>query len=83
MARYRVEVQGDGQKISHLGSIHSGIWSHTRGWDVGIEVVGDRSTRTNNHQNDDKFYVYLTGGSNNSNKKKLIGKFTKYDLEGE
>lgn len=43
---------------SRLGS--TGIKSHTRGWNLGIEVVGSIDQRDDS----DYFEIYATGGSN-------------------
>jgi hypothetical protein len=59
MARFIAEIEGKAGMSSRLGTERSGIWSHARGWDLGVEVKGEV-----NADGDDVFYVEITGGSN-------------------
>jgi hypothetical protein len=59
MARFMAEIEGKAGMSSRLGSKNSGIWSHSRGWDLGVEVKGEVDA-----DGDDVFYVEITGGSN-------------------
>ena len=38
MANFYAEIMGGRGKASRTGTEKSGMWSHTRGWDSGIEV---------------------------------------------
>lgn len=71
MARFYVNVQGNRGPASRMGTENSGIFSHTRGWEVGILVNG-----TVNANGEDEFDVYLTGGSNGGGSHKFIGRYT-------
>jgi hypothetical protein len=50
------------------GTKQSGMSSHTRGWNLGIEVIARYDEKTDT----DRFYIYTTGGSNGSNQSQLI-----------
>jgi hypothetical protein len=76
MARFYVNIEGNRGPASRMGTEKSGIFSHTRGWNVGIKVLG--------HVNDageDEFDVWLTSGSTGAKSSKLIGTFTRASLE--
>lgn len=77
MARFYASMKGQRGEASRMGSAASGIHAHVRGWDVGIEVFGD----TGDGADTDTFTVYLTAGSNGRLLPKLIGKFTRADLD--
>ena len=64
MARFYGEVEGTRGRASRLGT--SGIRSHTRGWNVGVEVV---CTIRNDV---DVIEVYETGGSHDPHQKRLL-----------
>lgn len=64
MARFYGEVQGTRGRASRLGA--SGMRSHTRGWNVGVEVVCTI----------DVIEVYETGGSHAPSAKRLIATVT-------
>ena len=60
MSHFYGDLQGSRGKVTRCGTKNSGIDSHTRGWDVGIEVIGI-------HQGGkDVFYIYATKGSNSN-----------------
>ena len=61
MARYMAEVQGNRSLVSRLGSAVSGIWSHTRGWNIGARVDVDPYREDSNA---DMVSISVTGGSN-------------------
>jgi hypothetical protein len=61
MARFIGSVHGNRGPASRLGTDRSGIDSHTNGRNAGVRVAA----RVEN--NEDVFYVYQTGGSNNRN----------------
>jgi len=46
---------------------HKTIQSHTRGWDVGVEVIGTHA------EAGDHFEIYATCGSRGPQLKKLVG----------
>jgi hypothetical protein len=52
---------------SRLGSM--GIKTHTRGWDLGIEVQGQVTVDGTDR---DVFFIYVTGGSNDDSQKELV-----------
>lgn len=64
MARFKGDVLGSAKSAaSRLGSKFSGIYSHTRGWELGVRVGGDVTD-----DGRDVFSVAVTGGSNNGSK---------------
>lgn len=67
MARYRAEIEGNRGRASRLGTRMSGIWTHIRGWGVGVRVDGGPQVRTPEEpkrEECDTFHVYATNGSN-------------------
>lgn len=76
MARFYVNVQGNRGPASRMGTENSGIFSHTRGWNIGILVNGSV-----NANGEDTFDVYLTRGSNGGGQHRLVGSFTRKSLE--
>lgn len=68
MARFYGEVEGTRGRASRLGS--SGMRSHTRGWNVGVEVVCRVCDGA------DVIEVYETGGSHAPNAKRLLATVT-------
>ncbi|HEY0161029.1 MAG TPA: hypothetical protein VGF28_27355 [Thermoanaerobaculia bacterium] len=68
MARFYGEVQGTRGRASRLGS--AGMRSHTRGWNVGVEVV------CTIRDDVDVIEVYETGGSHAPGAKRLIATVT-------
>lgn len=75
MAHFYGEVQGNRGETSRAGSRQSGIRSHTRGWDVGVRVI------CSDDDGEDVCRVWLTSGSRGTLPSKLIGIFTREDLE--
>jgi len=72
--RFMGEVEGMGRThASRLGNAFSGIRSHTRGWNLGVEVHGDAN---NGH---DRFLVRITGGSHNASRTRNICTITETD----
>lgn len=57
MARFMASMQGKAGSASRLGSINSGITTHTRGWNLGVRVQGRVVA------DKDEFTVHATGGS--------------------
>jgi len=69
MARYKADISGARGSASRLGTVSSGIEAHVRGWDIGVRVYGC----PNGDDSGDGFTLYITGGSNNSSDRVLIG----------
>lgn len=66
MARFYASIKGNRGPASRCGSVSSGIRGHIRGLDRGVEVnIFDR-------YGEDVIQIYLTGGSNDPFKRKLI-----------
>lgn len=64
--RFMGEVEGDA--ISHASRLSSTrIKSHTRGWDLGVEVIGYIDGNGKDH-----FEISVTGGSNNASRTRLV-----------
>ena len=74
MSRFYASIQGNRGELTRQG--HKYITGHVRGWNVGIRVTG---LADSNDQ--DEFVVYLTSGSGGGKSDKLIGRFTRQDLE--
>ena len=68
MARFYGEVRGTRGTTSRLGT--SGLWSHVRGWNVGVEVV------CIGREDGDVIEVYETGGSHDPRQKRLVATLT-------
>lgn len=64
MSRFYAEIAGQAGTASRCGSLRSGIWSHTRGWDVGVAVSGNAYGTQNDGEPTDEFEARLTQGSN-------------------
>jgi hypothetical protein len=80
MARYRGRVQGSRGEASRLGSADSGMFTATDAWDIGVEVeaLPVRDGEGFLHlSNCDSVTITLTGGSNQSAQKILLGTFTR------
>lgn len=77
MAQFIARIHGQRDAASRLGSKESGITASACGWNLGIVVEG----RYNEETESDEFTVYLTGGSNHNGSSKLVGTFTRDDLE--
>lgn len=71
MSHFYGEVQSESSKsaASRQGSKTSGLTAHIRGWENGILVEALHHDETD----EDWFYVYKTGGSNNPNDMALAG----------
>jgi len=76
MAQFIGSVKGHRGEASRLGGKESGIRTSAQGWNVGIDVRGSV-----NDKGEDQFDVYLTSGSNGCHQSKMIGSYTKADLE--
>ena len=68
MARFYGEVYCQGKtKASRIGSPKSGMYSHIRGWNVGVKV-----RCFVNYNDEDVIEVYKSGGSNQPSEDTLI-----------
>ena len=75
MAHFRGTMQGQRGMVSRLGSRQSGLTATANGWNFGITVYLEHV------DGGDKATVYLTGGSNARETPKLLGHFTRKDIE--
>ena len=71
MSRFYAEIKGNRGKASRQGFKDSGMWSHTRGWNRGVEV----SCYVDSEDND-TIEIIVTGGSGGSKRSKLIAVVT-------
>ena len=76
MSRFYAEIKGNRGKASRLGFKESGMWSHTRGWNRGVEVRCYVDSDDN-----DCIDVYVTGGSTGAKSKKLMAVVTDDKVE--
>ena len=61
-SRFYANIEGSARtEATRQGTPRSGIQSHTRGWDVGIKVVG----MVRSLDDKDEFTAFVTRGSNN------------------
>ena len=67
MSRFYAEIQGNRGPATRCGSKSSGVWSHTRGWNVGVKVYCHV-----NEDGEDEIHVYRTSGSNGSGHDELL-----------
>lgn len=69
MSLFYASVSGSrGTEATKTGDKKTGIHAHIRSWDFGIAVSGFL-----NNKGEQVFQVQVTGGSNNSSPKELIG----------
>jgi hypothetical protein len=66
MSRFYASIQGQADAATRRGSASSGITGHVRGWQVGVEVVGE------DEDGRDVFHVYGTGGGKGGTSRELI-----------
>jgi len=76
MSRFYAEIKGNRGKASRQGFTESGMWSHTRGWNRGVEVICYVDSKDN-----DCIDVYVTGGSNGATSSKLMAIVTDDKIE--
>lgn len=67
MSRFYASIQGSRGPATRQGTPKSGIEGHIRGWNAGVKVYGD----TGADGEEDRFHVYITGGSNGHTGKRL------------
>ena len=76
MARFYGSLDGTAKTKNMRGNASSGIDGHIRGWNLGVDV------RCYVDENDaDVCEIYETGGSNNENRIRLIGKVSEESAE--
>ena len=76
MAHFIAEIEGRAKRISRIGHKTTGIRSHTRGWNFGVEVIGYFDEEIG----EDVFKVTLTGGSNDPFGHRVVGEFSRKNL---
>lgn len=72
MAQFRAVIQGSRGAASRLGGKESGIHTIVNGWHRGIRVVAEQHDREGNGKKQDRFVIYITGGSNGSQPEELL-----------
>jgi hypothetical protein len=72
MAQFRATIKGQRGEVSRLGSRKTGLSARVNGWNLGVQVEAEYDADFDR----DVFTMYLTGGSNQSNDRVLIGTFT-------
>jgi hypothetical protein len=77
MSRFYAEIQGNRGEATRMGTPASGMYSHTRGWDVGCRV-----SMHVDENGEDVCDIYLTAGSNGG-QSKYLGSFKQEDLKKE
>lgn len=77
MAHFRATIQGNRGEASLLVSQESGIFATVNGWNVGVMI----SMWFDPQDGLDKIRVTLTSGSNGYCANKVVGVFTKEDLQ--
>ena len=76
MSRFYAEIKGNRGRATRQGFEKSGIFSHTRGWNVGIMAFGFV-----NDDGNDEFKILLSSGSRGAKKERVLGSYTEKDLE--
>jgi len=72
MAHFYGEIKGSSRtEATRCGTKSSGIYSHVRSWNKGVEVY----CKYDEHNKKNIFKVYMTGGSSNCVGKKLLIEF--------
>ena len=67
MSRFYASIKGQRGEATRTGSEGSGITTHTRGWNLGVRIEGFV-----NERGMDAFNIYVTGGSTNPQRERLI-----------
>lgn len=68
MAQFQAVISGNRGETSRLGSKHSGILGHIKGWSSGVKVYGYVD-----ENGQDKFDIFMTTGSSHTQGKTFIG----------
>ena len=76
MSRFYAEIKGNRGKASRQGFTESGMWSHTRGWNRGVQVICHVDSDDN-----DVMDIIVTGGSTGARHNKLIAVVTDDKVE--
>lgn len=66
MARFYAEIQGNRGVAARQGNKDSGLWSHIRGWNVGVEIFCRADGAG------DRIEIYRTSGSNGTDKERKV-----------
>lgn len=80
MARFIFEGQGHRGPASRLGTKESGIYTHTRGWDIGAHVSLDAVNNGDGFK-EDVLTVRITSGSNNWKGSVTVARLKESQLE--
>lgn len=76
MAHFYGDLVGNRGEVTRMGSKASGVRSHVRGWNFGIDAQMDID-----ENGEDRATIYLTSGSNGKRILKKLWMGTKADLE--
>lgn len=68
MAQFQAVISGGRGETSRLGTAKSGIMTHAKGWNSGVEVYGYVD-----ENGQDKFDIFVTTGSSHKMGKGFIG----------
>lgn len=68
MSHFYGSMRGSRGEATRMGSKKSGFQAHVRGWDIGVEICCYYDEETDN----DKIYIYETGGSHGVNPPTLL-----------
>ena len=60
MSRLYASIDSDSRKTQVTSRGHRHIESHTRGWNLGVQVIGSPDVHD---EQADAFYIYATSGS--------------------
>jgi hypothetical protein len=74
MAHFYGDLKGRFKPATKCGSKQSGMTTHIRSWTMGIKTICEYDEINNRNV----FKVFLTGGSNNTSKIKLIDEFIEH-----
>jgi len=77
MAQFMGTIQGSRGQATRLGGKPSGLSVSANGWTCGVKVYAYFDETTG----EDRFLVYLTGGSDQTGTQFQIGEYSKADLE--
>lgn len=76
MAQFYASMQGNRGERTRMGTKSSGIVSHTRGWNVGVQVELEWDEKKQR----DVASVFITGGSSKPMKLKKLLTLTEEDV---
>jgi hypothetical protein len=79
MAQFRGTVEGRSKtEASRLGSVESGLQVEANGWHFGVRVILE-----SDDTDGDTATILLTSGSSAKGLQKLLGVYTRRDLNGD